>query len=79
MAHKKFSKWLFNGRLFVQFKVANELWYFSRKDEVQMHLFFVGWYERPNGLAKLFSITFLNLSFQFGFASPNAKEDFEPK
>lgn len=70
MAHKRIGGWLIPGRLYAQAKIANELWYFSRRDnsdEKQVALFFVGWYERM-GPAKLFTVNILWLSLQIGFA-----------
>ena len=68
MAHKKFSKWLYKNKLFLQIKIANELWYFSRENEKQYHLIFIGWYEIENSNAKLFTINLLNFSLQIGIS-----------
>lgn len=71
MAHKRFGGWVIKDKLYVCLKVANELWYYGGKDgkEVQKHLVFFGWYEnKEEPKAKLFSITFLWVSLQIGFA-----------
>lgn len=70
MAYKRLGGWLIPGKLYAQAKIANDLWYFSRRDdsgEKQVSLFFIGWYE-CRGSAKLFTINILWLSFQVGFA-----------
>ena len=70
MAHRRFVLWLFKDRLFVQLKLANELWYYSRNDgsgEKQVSMFFVGWYEREGSRARLLTINALWLSIQAGF------------
>ena len=70
MAHKKIGGWIIPGKLFAQIKVANELWYYSRRDESkerQYHLLFVGWYQIGD-VGKLFTVNFLWLSIQIGAA-----------
>lgn len=69
MAHKKVAGWIIPDKLFVQVKIANELWGYSRRDgtgEQQTHLFFVGWYDVPGQKGKLFSMSILWLSIQIG-------------
>lgn len=76
MAHRSLGGWLIPNRLFLQLKVANELWYFSRKDgsnERQVSLFFVGWYDQQPLKAKLFTIIILWLSFQAGISINNER------
>ena len=68
MAHKKFSKWAFKNKLFLQIKIANELWYYSRENEKENHLIFIGWYQRENQIGKLFTINLFNFSLQIGIS-----------
>jgi len=70
MAHKQLGGWIIKNKVFAQIKVAGELWSFARKDdsgEKQTHLIFVGWYDK-NNKNKLFSITILWVSIQFGLS-----------
>jgi len=70
MPHKRIGGWLIKDKLYLVLKIANELWYYSRKGdkgEKQMHLLFVGWYELPGGEAKLFTFNVLWVSIQLGF------------
>lgn len=72
MAHKKFGGWIIDKKLFFQLKVANELWYYERRggtEERQTHLFFVGWYGKPNYKAKLLTINILWVSVQLGLCT----------
>lgn len=71
MAHKKLGGWLLQDRLYVQLKIANELWTYDRKDgsgECATHLFFVGWYAVSGQEAKLLTINALWISLQVGVA-----------
>ena len=70
MAHKKFGGWVIEDKLYFQFKISDELWYYTRNsdtNEKQVSLLFIGWYENGDK-AKLFTINFLWISIQMGFA-----------
>lgn len=72
MAYKQMGGWLIKYKLFTQIRIANELWYYGRKDgsnERQYQLFFVGWYD-TGVKARLFTINILWVSLQVGFPWP---------
>ena len=62
------------GRLFLNLKVSNSLWFDSLKDQKGkcVKLAGIGYYEREPFKSKLYSITLLYLSLQFAWIS---KED----
>lgn len=71
MATKRLGGWIIQDKLYAQIKVADELWYFGRRDdsgERQVSLFFFGWFEREGMKAKMLTITVLWVSVQLGFA-----------
>ena len=70
MAHRTYQKWLFGDRLYIQVKVADELWYNRLVGSDDCHdyreykLFSIGWLTRADLSAKLFNVTILTLVFK---------------
>ena len=71
MSSLRLGGWFLSSKVYLKLKVADSLWYFSRRDgskERQVSLLFVGWYDLGGG-AKLFTVTFLWVCIQLGVNS----------
>lgn len=70
MILKQYSGWIFNNTVYWSFSIANKLWKFTRQvptQESAHHLFFIGWYDRPNDPSKLYTIIILWFEIKIGW------------
>lgn len=62
--------WFGRKWLYLRIQLSNEFWTYSKPNETQVSLFFIGWFQREKP-QKLFSIVLLWLNIQIGWNSVN--------